>query len=1339
MPFDFLKPKSKQTLHKYPTDFLLGDMLVKAGVISQAQLDEGVKLAGNKHLHVGQMLIMAGYISPRDLQAAVDAQSMLRDRAVDQNMATRCLKIACKTGMSFADVVRDQNQGAAGATTNKLGELLLEAGLIDREQFGKSMQRSLSTGLPLGRILVLNGALPEAVLTHALELQVRVRDGMTSREEAIEALAAAGGTFANMSQEETIRIDTILVAPPRKKGIRLGELMVMAGLLAETDVMNALELGLMQDMRIGEVLVGQGYISTELLDAALELQRKVDEDKMQPAEAAEILSRVRSSGLDVQEAIRQSEQARPAETKPTMSFEKLLILSRVVTEDDIDTAISQAKTAQVLSRVLHLTGFIDEGTMAAVLQAFTMMTNGFLSQDDTVIALDYCLHKSAETRVTFGEALSELGWNAMLPLQMQGAQSVDITQIRLAAMQAPDQANSGGSLTQAFAESTLGALAELESAAKGNQGESNNGQSEEWEGEESAASPLDELQMASVDEEPFVLETSDDAEPPVSAATLALFGDLAATAPAPEQEITGEQEFYREEEPAEYTIETGSIGDETAEAPYEQPEVDGSESEVLQETLDEAIAAEPQYLQEEEAAIEPSESDEGLQIDSETVFELSSEPAIELELPGSEEPFADLEASQLSASSLVADLEAATGTEPATAADLFETEPAAASSEPAAAESLMAELEAANRPEESSAAALVAELEAATGVEAGPEPTIAELLSSSKERLRNSHENLPVFEVPEPAGKGADALNDLFGLDEETPAETAAHQAEPTQEEMIQALSAEPAEDSAVQPPADEQRTITRKGDKTRGYVTSGEWDPLNMDDPVSLRDLFSERLTEPDAQAAPAAELDESAKTAQDLMEELLARAGAEESAKKDEHSKREAEEKAKREEEQRQAEEEAKKQAVRREVEAAERRAAIEAAKREAEELARQEAEEKAKREAEAQAKREAEEAQKREEQEKAKREAEEAAKLEAEAAAKREAEEKAKAEAEAAAKREAEEKAKAEAEAAAKREAEEKAKAEAEAAAKREAEEKAKAEAEAAAKKAEEAAKREAEEEESKRAAAVKADGAQVKSPSFWAEAASQANIPLEKVADEAAAAHSVAAEASQTVSAAAEPADGANSKTDKPADAGKPKGKNAELLAAATKAAKAVEQAEPGSQAKEELKVALVTSLSRLAESYYEQGDYAEAQGLYERILMLRQSQLGPRHESLGADLTNLAGVLCIQGKFAQAEPFVKRVVSIIEGTLPLDELKLADSLNTLAGILFQQGKFSECEPLLEKALRLRQSKLGEEHPHIADNLRDYAKLLKKLGRESDAEKMYAQAKSIIAKRPKQPVA
>ena len=66
--------------------------------------------------------------------------------------------MACKTGVSFAEVVRDQDQTSTSSnSTNRLGEILLEAGLIDGDQFAKAMQRSMSTGLPLGRILVLNG------------------------------------------------------------------------------------------------------------------------------------------------------------------------------------------------------------------------------------------------------------------------------------------------------------------------------------------------------------------------------------------------------------------------------------------------------------------------------------------------------------------------------------------------------------------------------------------------------------------------------------------------------------------------------------------------------------------------------------------------------------------------------------------------------------------------------------------------------------------------------------------------------------------------------------------------------------------------------------------------------------------------------------------------------------------------------------------------------------------------------------------------------------------------------------------------------------------------------
>ena len=71
----------------------VGELLVKAGLISQDQHDEANKHAGHTKLHTGQMLIMAGYISPRDLQAANDAVSMLRDHRINIFQAQHCLKI----------------------------------------------------------------------------------------------------------------------------------------------------------------------------------------------------------------------------------------------------------------------------------------------------------------------------------------------------------------------------------------------------------------------------------------------------------------------------------------------------------------------------------------------------------------------------------------------------------------------------------------------------------------------------------------------------------------------------------------------------------------------------------------------------------------------------------------------------------------------------------------------------------------------------------------------------------------------------------------------------------------------------------------------------------------------------------------------------------------------------------------------------------------------------------------------------------------------------------------------------------------------------------------------
>lgn len=62
-------------------------------------------------------------------------------------------------------------------------------------------------------------------------------------------------------------------------------------------------------------------------------------------------------------------------------------------------------------------------------------------------------------------------------------------------------------------------------------------------------------------------------------------------------------------------------------------------------------------------------------------------------------------------------------------------------------------------------------------------------------------------------------------------------------------------------------------------------------------------------------------------------------------------------------------------------------------------------------------------------------------------------------------------------------------------------------------------------------------------------------------------------------------------------------------------------------------AMSSALTDLAEMFYEQENYVEAQCAYERILSWRQSELGPSHADVVDDLNNLAGVMCVQGNFA----------------------------------------------------------------------------------------------------------
>ncbi len=77
------------------------------------------------------------------------------------------------------------------------------------------------------------------------------------------------------------------------------------------------------------------------------------------------------------------------------------------------------------------------------------------------------------------------------------------------------------------------------------------------------------------------------------------------------------------------------------------------------------------------------------------------------------------------------------------------------------------------------------------------------------------------------------------------------------------------------------------------------------------------------------------------------------------------------------------------------------------------------------------------------------------------------------------------------------------------------------------------------------------------------------------------------------------------------------------------------------------------LNQAAVFCHERGQYADAEPLFKRSLVIREKELGPNHPEVATSLNNLAELYRIQGKYTEAELLYKRSLDIREKTLRAD--------------------------------------------------------------------------------------
>lgn len=433
-----MMPPENQESAQQASPVRLGDLLTGAGLLKAEDLRQAMLVAKTQSLPVGRVLIMSGYIIEPHLQAAVQAQSMLKDGLIDLETALGSLRVISRDGLTIDQALSKMGWAQpVNQVTNKLGELLIEAGLVSRAQLDAALVQGESTKLPLGRVLVTNGWLSEQLLSSALNAQILVRDRRVTREQAISSLRAA--LERQVPIEQTLA-ETGVSLHLANETVRLGELLVMAKLLDEEKLMQAVELGLVNEQPIGQVLVNNGMVSETVLQTALAIQSMVTKGELRKVQCGRVLELVNTEKLSLAEAVERVQPTPPRDTS-NLPLYQFLQLAGVIGPPDIEEALKVgSRDTHLMGQMLMMTGAIDQNLLGIAMNCSSLMAQGILKTEQAVIVLGICW----KSKATLEEAFKQLGWSSAIissALPVQNAQPVPQVKAPAQTQPAPTQQN----------------------------------------------------------------------------------------------------------------------------------------------------------------------------------------------------------------------------------------------------------------------------------------------------------------------------------------------------------------------------------------------------------------------------------------------------------------------------------------------------------------------------------------------------------------------------------------------------------------------------------------------------------------------------------------------------------------------------------------------------------------------------------------------------------------------------------------------------------------------------------------------------------------------------------
>jgi len=404
-------------MSKRASKVLVGDLLVKSELVSLAQFADAMPVALKTGLPVGRVLIASGFLPEDSFRQVLTLQSLIRDRLVTEEVAIEALKLIGKENLDLDQALKKLGQeGEFFEFTNRLGQLLIDSGAITSAQRDEALSVSMASGLPLARVLSLRGYVNEHIAFLALIAQALTRDNRMKREKAVELLKIVQGYLKQGTSDHNFR-GTLAFGVKRTNTIRLGELLLLSGMVPESDLVSAVEKGLSDEEPLGQVLIRVGLVDDIGLSQALTVQEMVNNGILSAHDATYVLERVKSQGVSVSKAIVEQEKDKvknhgKGKDQAKVELDQILACCGLISEKDTE-AVRKAMNSDGGSVDAVLTDLgVKSDVIKAASECLTLVNNQKLSEEEaTFVLFILALCAASGEPKTLDSILKELGWN----------------------------------------------------------------------------------------------------------------------------------------------------------------------------------------------------------------------------------------------------------------------------------------------------------------------------------------------------------------------------------------------------------------------------------------------------------------------------------------------------------------------------------------------------------------------------------------------------------------------------------------------------------------------------------------------------------------------------------------------------------------------------------------------------------------------------------------------------------------------------------------------------------------------------------------------------------------